>query len=481
MTPAQDIKPVAGLERAVRNSWDQNNLSNSPTAFSLAAQQQSLSSSFGGSFARRGSVAENMKPLKPFNTEDVKILLLENVNKSGQDILRKQGYQVEALTTSLPEDQLIEKIRDVQVIGIRSKTKLTDRVLAEAKNLLVIGCFCIGTNQVDLEYAARQGIAVFNSPFANSRSVAELVIAEIITLARQLGDRSNEMHRGTWNKVSAKCWEIRGKTLGIIGYGHIGSQLSVLAEAMGMKVIYYDVVTLMAMGTARQVPTLNDLLDEADFVTLHVPDLPETRNMMSTAQFDKMKHGAYLINASRGSVVDIPALIKAMNAGKIAGAALDVYPNEPAANGDYFNGSLNTWGDDLRQLHNIILTPHIGGSTEEAQRAIGIEVVGEALVRYINQGITVGSVNMPETQLRSLTLEEENTARVIYIHKNVPGVLRKVNEILGDHNVDKQISDSKGDVAYLMADISNVQVGEIKDLYERLEALSSRILTRVLY
>ena len=246
-------------------------------------------------------------------------------------------------------------------------------MLAEAKNLLVIGCFCIGTNQVDLEYAARQGIAVFNSPFANSRSVAELVIAEIITLARQLGDRSNEMHRGTWNKVSAKCWEIRGKTLGIIGYGHIGSQLSVLAEAMGMKVIYYDVVTLMAMGTARQVPTLNDLLDEADFVSLHVPDLPETRNMMSTAQFDKMKHGAYLINASRGSVVDIPALIKAMNAGKIAGAALDVYPNEPAANGDYFNGSLNTWGDDLRQLHNIILTPHIGGSTEEAQRAIGIE------------------------------------------------------------------------------------------------------------
>ena len=214
---------------------------------------------------------------------------------------------------------------------------------------------------------------MFNSPFANSRSVAELVIAEIITLARQLGDRSNEMHRSTWNKVSAKCWEIRGKTLGIIGYGHIGSQLSVLAEAMGMNVIYYDVVTLMALGTARQVPTLNHLLEESDFVTLHVPDLPETRRMISTAQFDKMKNGSYLINASRGSVVDIPALIKAMNSGKIAGAALDVYPNEPAANGDYFNSSLNSWGDDLRGLNNIILTPHIGGSTEEAQRAIGIE------------------------------------------------------------------------------------------------------------
>lgn len=303
------------------------------------------------------------------------------------------------------------RFSDVQVIGIRSKTKLTEKVLREAKNLLVIGCFCIGTNQVDLEYAAKSGIAVFNSPFANSRSVAELVIAEIITLARQLGDRSNEMHRGTWNKVSSKCWEIRGKTLGIVGYGHIGSQLSVLAEAMGMNVIYYDVVTLMAMGTSRQVPTLDALLDEADFVTLHVPDLPETRNMLSTAQFDKMKTGSYLINASRGSVVDIPALIKAMNAGKVAGAALDVYPNEPAANGDYFNSSLNTWGDDLRSLNNIILTPHIGGSTEEAQRAIGIEVA-EALVRYINQGVTVGSVNMPEIQLRSLTLDEENTARV---------------------------------------------------------------------
>lgn len=373
-------------------------------------------------------------------------------------------------------------------------------MLREAKNLLVIGCFCIGTNQVDLDYAARQGIAVFNSPFANSRSVAELVIGEIISLARQLGDRSNEMHRGTWNKVSSKCWEIRGKTLGIVGYGHIGSQLSVLAEAMGMTVIYYDVIGLMALGTARQVPTLDALLDEADFITLHVPDLPETRGLISTAQFDKMKQGAYLINASRGSVVDIAALIKASHAGQIAGAALDVYPNEPAANGDYFNSQLNTWGDDLRSLPNLILTPHIGGSTEEAQRAIGIEVA-EALVRYINQGITLGSVNLPEVQLRSLTLEEENTARVIYIHKNVPGVLRKVNEILGDHNVDKQISDNRGDVAYLMADISNVQLAEIKDLWESLEGLSckkpwksllsyclrliscptARIMTRVLY
>lgn len=353
-------------------------------------------------------------------------------------------------------------------------------MLREAKNLLVVGCFCIGTNQVDLEYAAKHGIAVFNSPFANSRSVAELVIAEIITLARQLGDRSNEMHRGTWNKVSAKCWEIRGKTLGIVGYGHIGSQLSVLAEAMGMSVIYYDVQSLMAIGSAKQVPTLEALLQSADFVTLHVPETAETKNMMSIKQFEQMKTGSYLINASRGTVVDIPALIKAMRGGKLAGAALDVYPNEPAANGDYFNGSLNHWGDELLGLQNLILTPHIGGSTEEAQRAIGVEVA-DALVRYINQGITLASVNLPEVSMRSLTLDEPNHARVIYIHRNVPGVLRKVNEILGDHNVDKQISDSKGDIAYLMADVSDVKAEDIRSIRDSLDSLSSRILTRVLY
>jgi len=433
-------------------------------------------SSYGGVLPR----GITPKDLKPFDSQDIKILLLENVNQSGKDILTGQGYQVEFLKTSLPEDQLIEKIRDVHVIGIRSKTKLTEKVLREAKNLLVIGCFCIGTNQVDLEYTARHGIAVFNSPFANSRSVAELVIGEIIALARQLGDRSNEMHRGSWNKVSHKCWEIRGKTLGIIGYGHIGSQLSVLAEAMGMSVIYYDVVNLMAMGTARQVPTLEKLLNEADFVTLHVPGGSETANMLSTKQFEQMKTGSYLINASRGTVVDIPALVNAMHSGRVAGAALDVYPHEPDANGDYFNNSLNSWGEELRGLSNIILTPHIGGSTEEAQRAIGVEVA-DALVRYINQGITLGSVNLPEVTLRSLTLEEPDYARVIYIHRNVPGVLRKVNEILGDHNVEKQLSDSKGEVAYLMADIGNVKTTEIKEISDSLNALSSRILTRILF
>ncbi|KAI0123512.1 D-3-phosphoglycerate dehydrogenase [Xylariales sp. AK1849] len=428
-------------------------------------------SSLGGALPRQAVP----KQLKPFKTQDIKILLLENVNQSGRDILTAQGYQVEALKTSLPEDQLIERIRDVHVLGIRSKTKLSEKVLREAKNLLVVGCFCIGTNQVDLQYAAKQGIAVFNSPFANSRSVAELVIGEIISLARQLGDRSNEMHRGIWNKVSSKCWEIRGKTLGIVGYGHIGSQLSVLAEAMGMTVIYYDVVSLMGLGTARQVPTLEALLNEADFVTLHVPELPETKNLISATQLGQMKQGSYLINASRGTVVHIQALVNSMRSGKIAGAALDVYPNEPAANGDYFNSDLNTWGEDLRSVNNIILTPHIGGSTEEAQRAIGVEV-SDALVRYINQGVTLGSVNLPEVNLRSLTLDEPDHARVIYIHQNVPGVLRKVNEILGNHNVDKQISDSKSDVAYLMADVSSVDSEAIKEISESLEALSCMLI-----
>jgi len=331
-----------------------------------------------------------------------------------------------------------------------------------------------------MKYAAEHGICVFNSPFSNSRSVAELVIGEIIVLARQLGDRSNEMHQGIWKKVSNKCWEIRGKTLGIIGYGHIGSQLSVLAESMGMDVIYYDVVNLMAMGTARQVPSLDHLLANADFVTCHVPELPETMNMIGKHEFDTMKSGSYLINASRGSVVDIPALIAAMRSGKIAGAALDVYPSEPAGNGDYFTNDLNSWAEDLRSLQNLILTPHIGGSTEEAQSAIGVEVA-EALVRYVNEGVTIGAVNMPEVALRSLTMDEPNHARVIFIHQNVPGVLRRVNEILGDHNVDKQMSDSRGDVAYLMADISNVKEQQVAQLYRELESLKERIIMRILY
>ncbi|EER40848.1 D-3-phosphoglycerate dehydrogenase [Histoplasma capsulatum H143] len=477
---ARDIKrSPGGHARSVSRSFS---FSTSPSA----AVYSSPSSQTGMHAANPAA----LKPLKPFATEDIKILLLENVNPDRKGYLQEQGYQVEPLqpcyihphrtrtaphnwkNSSKTDPEISPSLsRDVHVIGIRSKTKLTERVLKEARNLIVIGCFCIGTNQVDLQYAATHGMAVFNSPFSNSRSVAELVIGEIISLARQLCDRSSEMHNGMWNKVSSKCWEVRGKTLGIVGYGHIGSQLSVLADAMGMNVIYYDVVNLMAMGTARQVPTLRDLLSEADFVTLHVPELPETKNMISAEQLRQMKYGSYLINASRGSVVDIPALIQAMREGKIAELRLMSTPTSLR---------LNRWSADLRALKNLILTPHIGGSTEEAQSAIGIEVA-QALVRYVNEGVTIGAVNMPEVHLRSLTMEEPNHGRVIFIHQNIPGVLRKVNEILSDHNVDKQMTDSRGDVAYLMADISDVHTSDIKDLYNRLENLPSRIMTRILY
>lgn len=450
----------------------------SPNAVSTSPSQSFLQNQFR---PRAFSTSNQAKPLKPFNTEDMKILLLENVNQTAIDIFNGQGYQVEFYKTSLPEDELIEKIKNVHAIGIRSKTKLTEKVLTAAKNLVVIGCFCIGTNQVDLDFAASKGVAVFNSPFSNSRSVAELVIAEIITLARQLGDRSIELHTGTWNKVSAKCWEVRGKTLGIVGYGHIGSQLSVLAEALGMNVLYYDVVMIMALGNSKQVPTLDELLSKADFITLHVPATPETKNLLSTPQFAAMKDGSYVINASRGTVIDIPALIAAMKSGKIAGAALDVYPHEPAKNGaGLFSDDLNSWASELTSLRNLILTPHIGGSTEEAQSAIGVEV-GTALTKYINEGASVGAVNFPEVALRSLDLDQQNSVRVLYIHQNVPGVLKTVNNILGNHNIEKQFTDSQGEIAYLIADISDVDQGDIKSLYEELNDTPYKIAVRLLY
>lgn len=434
-----------------------------------------------GRKARRGSTSQRTRELKPFQSGDIKILLLENVNKQAVQILEGQGYQVEFVTGSLPEDELIKKIKDVHVIGIRSKTTLNSKVLENAKNLLVIGCFCIGTNQVDLEFAASKGIAVFNSPFSNSRSVAELVIGYIIALARQIGDRSIELHSGTWNKVSKGCWEIRGKTLGIVGYGHIGSQLSVLAESMGMQVLYYDVLNIMSMGTAVQVETLEELLERSDFVTLHVPALPETKNMISTHEFRHMKEGSYLINASRGQVIDIPAMIEAKKSGKLAGLAIDVYPNEPGSNGpNLFVDSLNHWTSELVSLPNVILTPHIGGSTNEAQRAIGVEVAN-SLTKYVKEGCSVGSVNFPEVDLRQPYPEESGAVRVLYVHRNVPGVLRTVNEILGEYNIAKQFSDSEGEVAYLMADLANVNEQEMRKLNDALEHTPHRILTRMLY
>ena len=304
-------------------------------------------------------------------------------------------------------------------------------------------------------------------------------MCEIIALSRQLFDRSRELKEGVWNKVSKGCWEVRGKTLGIIGYGHIGSQLSVLAESFGIRVLFYDVINIMPLGSARQMPTLSDLLSEADYVSLHVPELPETINLIREQQLSQMKKGAYLINNARGKVVDIPALISALKNGHLAGAALDVYPAEPGANGAPFDDQLNHWSGELRSVSNVILTPHIGGSTEEAQRMIG-EEVSSALTRYLNFGSTLGAVNFPEVDLRSIDEDQANQIRVCHVHVNQPGVLRQVNEILSPYNVEKQYSDSKGDIAYLMADIADVSKRDIEKLRDLINKTSANILTRLL-
>ena len=304
-------------------------------------------------------------------------------------------------------------------------------------------------------------------------------MSEVIALARQYFERGWEMRQGIWNKQSKGCWEIRGKTLGIVGYGHIGSQLSVLAEAFGLRVLFYDVINLMPLGSARQVDSLSSLLSEANFVTLHVPELPETTNLISTPQLAQMKKGSYLINNARGRVVDIPALVEAVKSGHLAGAALDVFPAEPGSNGSPFDDQLNAWSSELRSLKNVILTPHIGGSTEEAQRMIGEEVSG-AVTRYLNGGSTLGAVNFPEVDLRAITDEEGDHVRICHVHVNQPGVLKQVNEVLSPYNVEKQYSDSKGDIAYLMADIADVSSQDVNKLREMISKTSANILTRLL-
>ncbi|RKP13243.1 hypothetical protein BJ684DRAFT_20252 [Piptocephalis cylindrospora] len=415
--------------------------------------------------------------MSPATIKGIRALLLENVNAAAVESFRAAGIDVEHHTKALPEAELREKLQTAHIVGIRSKTQLTASLIADAPNLIAIGCFCIGTNQVDLEAASAAGIAVFNSPFSNSRSVAELVIAEIITLSRQLGDRNREMHQGVWNKVSAQCYEIRGKTLGIVGYGHIGTQLSVLAEAMGMHVIFYDVLQLMPLGAARPTASLNDLLSRADVVTLHVPETPETRSLIGKDQLEKMRPGAFLINASRGTVVDIDALAVALRSGALGGAAVDVYPKEPRSNGPGFESA-------LRDCPNTILTPHIGGSTEEAQSAIGIEV-SSALLRFISRGSSLGAVNVPEVDLRA---NGKRIIRVLHMHNNVPGVLGRINEILSSFNVEKQICESRGALAYLMLDLS-LDAGEAQgktddevagSLRQELAKVPETIKTRIL-
>ncbi|MEO5970365.1 MAG: phosphoglycerate dehydrogenase [Bdellovibrionia bacterium] len=403
-----------------------------------------------------------------FPKDQIKVLLLENIHPLAFDAFQGEGFQVETLSLALNPEQLKEKIRDVHVLGIRSKTRVTAEVLAEGKRLLTVGCFCIGTNQVDLEAAKLLGIPVFNAPFGNTRSVAEMAIAEVILLSRQLGQRNIEMHSQVWKKISSGCFEVRGKTLGIIGYGHIGSQVSTLAESLGMRVLYYDIVSKLPLGNAKGCNTLSELLRDSDFVTLHVPATTQTHKMIDATKLKVMKPKSYLINASRGTVVDIPALAAAVTSGHIAGAAIDVYPEEP-------EGNSSSFVSDLQGLPNVFLTPHIGGATEEAQANIGTEVPA-ALIRFVNSGATSGVVNFPAVDLPPT----EESHRILNIHKNVPGVLKEINRIISDLgvNIRAQTLSTNEEIGYLVLDTDRSLSLEMKTA---IEGLPTSIKTRILY
>jgi len=412
-------------------------------------------------------VSESPRSTTSFPKNKIKILLLENVHSAAVELLKKEDFQVECLKEALSEEELKVKIKDVHALGIRSKTRVTDEVLKEANRLLCIGCFCIGTDQVDLDAAEKRGIPVFNSPFSNTRSVAELIIAEIILLSRRLGDKSNDMHKGIWDKSAKDCHEIRGKTIGIIGYGHIGSQLSVLAESLGMNVIFYDIISVMPLGNSKRKDTLEEVLTQADFVTMHVPKTDQTKNMITEKQLKMMKKSSYLLNASRGTVVDIPALANALRSGHLAGAAVDVYPTEPEAN-------IKDWQNELQNCPNTILTPHIGGSTEEAQYAIGLEVA-DKLIKFINSGSTATAVNFPKLDL---PVGPKGAHRILNIHKNVPGVLKNINTLLGDINVTGQMLAAKGTIGYLIVDVEKETSHNLRD---EMAMLPTSIKTRILY
>jgi D-3-phosphoglycerate dehydrogenase / 2-oxoglutarate reductase len=405
---------------------------------------------------------------QPTQKNKTKILLLENIHPLTKELLGQEGFQVETLSHALKEPELKEKIHDVNILGIRSKTQITETILKNAPDLLSVACFCIGTNHVDLHAAQERGIAIFNSPFSNTRSVAEMIAAEIIMLSRQLGDRIQELHTGRWKKVSKNCYEIRGKTLGIIGYGHIGSQLGVLTEALGMRVIFYDIASKMAHGNNQAFSNLSSLLEQADFVTLHVPATPQTKNMISTDQIKLMKKGSYLLNASRSSVVDIQAAAEGIRSGHLAGGAFDVFPDEPESNSDGFKTV-------LQGLPNVILTPHVGGSTEEAQVNIAREVA-TILIKFITQGATAGAVNFPQIESTPI----KNTHRILNIHKNVPGVLRDINKIVSDMNanIHNQMLSTNPDIGYLIMDLDQDVSPHV---LEAITKLKTSIRTRIVY
>ncbi|MEP3209649.1 MAG: phosphoglycerate dehydrogenase [Maribacter sp.] len=397
----------------------------------------------------------------------IKILLLENVHPAAFDNLSEDGFSVELIKHSLSEEELVKKIKGVHVLGIRSKTQVTEKVLEAANKLLVVGAFCIGTTQIDLDTCKRKGVAVFNAPYSNTRSVVELAIGEIIMLMRSVFPRSTELHNGQWQKTASGAREVRGKNLGIVGYGNIGKQLSVLAEAIGMRVYYYDIDDKLALGNAVKCNTLEDLLSVSDVVTLHIDDNKANKNFIGEREINQMKQGAILVNLSRGFVIDIEALVHALKSGKLGGAAIDVYPEEPASNGPFMT--------ELSGLNNVILTPHIGGSTEEAQRNIA-DFVPNKIMDYVNSGSTVDAVNFP-----NIRLPKQNKAhRFLHIHKNVPGIMAKVNEVLAKYemNILGQYLSTDNEVGYVITDLDKEYN---KDVIKALKKIENTIKFRVLY
>ncbi len=397
----------------------------------------------------------------------IKILLLENVHTDAFENLSEDGFSVTLVKESLSEEELIEKIKGVHVLGIRSKTQVTKKVLEAANKLLVVGAFCIGTTQIDLDNCKRKGVVVFNAPYSNTRSVVELAIGEIIMLMRSVFPRSMEIHNGQWQKTAAGSREVRGKNIGIVGYGNIGKQLSVLAEAIGMRVYYYDVDDKLALGNAIKCKTLKDLLNISDVVTLHVDDNKANQNFIGAQEINQMKDGAMLINLARGFVVDIEALVAALKSGKLGGAAVDVYPEEPRSNGEFFT--------QLQGLHNVILTPHVGGSTEEAQRNIA-DFVPNKIMEYVNSGSTVDAVNFPNIRLP----KQKKSHRFLHIHKNVPGIMAKINEVLAkfEMNISGQYLSTDNQVGYVITDLDKEYN---KDVIQALKKIENTIKFRVLY
>jgi D-3-phosphoglycerate dehydrogenase / 2-oxoglutarate reductase len=400
----------------------------------------------------------------------IRILLLEGVHDTAVELFARAGYtQVTRMPKALDGDALVDAVRGMHVIGIRSRTRLTEEVFEAADRLIAVGCFCIGTNQVDLQAARIRGVPVFNAPFSNTRSVAELVMGEIVMLLRRIPEKSEAGHRGVWDKSSAGSREVRGKTLGIVGYGNIGSQLSVLAEAFGMRVIYHDIQDKLPHGNAQKVATLRDLLEQSDVVSLHVPETPETFRMIGPDEIAAMRSDAMLINNSRGTVVDLEALAEALRTQRLAGAAVDVVPTEPASNNEAFR-------TPLQHVPNVILTPHVGGSTVEAQARIG-EEVGRRLVDYSDTGSTVGAVNFPQVQLPL----RPNGTRFMHLHRNVPGLLSRVNEVFSRRglNIAAEFLQTDGEIGYVVVEAEGPARDE--DVLEELRAIDGTIRARLLY